>query len=159
MESGGFFGEGFVIGILSQAESVEAAAASIGDSAKNGLNDAINSINRAISSDFNAPPVIRPVLDLTEIQNGAGNISSLLTAMNPIDPFGNLSAIGSAVEARRQRASLEDVVSALGSVERSTSNIRGGDTYNVNGITYDDGSNITDAIRTLTRAVITDRRR
>ena len=159
MESGRFFGEGFVIGILSQADRVEASAASIGNRARRGLDDAVAAINTALSSDFDAQPVIRPVLDLSEIQNGAGNISSLLTAMNPIDPFGSFSAIGSAVEARRRQASLEDVVSALGSVERSTSNIRGGDTYNVNGVTYDDGSNITEAIRTLTHAVITDRRR
>lgn len=159
MESGGFFGEGFALGILSQAKYVRESAESVGESAVTGLNTAIASIKDAMASDIDAQPVIRPVLDLSEIQSGAGDISTLLTSMSPIDPFGNFSAIGSVVEARRRQASLEDVVSALGSVERSTSNIRGGDTYNVNGITYDDGSNITEAIKTLTHAVITDRRR
>jgi len=159
IESGNFFGEGFAIGIANQVANVESASESIGEAAKRGLNTAISGINAALTGDIDAAPVIRPVLDLSEIQNGAGNIAGLLTAMGPIDPFGNFGAIGSAVDARRQAASLEDVVSALGQVERSTSNIRGGDTYNVNGITYDDGSNITDAIRVLTHAVLTERRR
>lgn len=159
MELGGYFGEGFAIGMLSEAKYIEDSASSIGERAVAGLNAAVASINDTIANDIDAQPVIRPVLDLSDIQNGAGDISALLTAMGPIDPFGNFGAIGSAVEARRRAASLDDVVSALGAVERTTSNIQGGDTYNVNGITYDDGSNITEAIRTLTHAVITDRRR
>ena len=33
-----------------------------------------------------------------------------------------------------------------------------GDTYQINGITYDDGSNISDAVKTIVRAVTTGRR-
>ena len=159
MRLGNYFGEGFEIGILDQVDAVSRASAQVGEAAKDGLGDAIRSISSLVSSDIDVQPVIRPVLDLSEVQNGASNIASLLTAFGPIDAYGSLAAIDSAVEQRRRAASLEDVVNALGSVEQRAANIKGGDTYNVNGVTYDDGSNITEAIKTLTHAVIKDRRR
>ncbi len=156
---GGFFGEGFGIGITQTVGDVSEAASDLGYSAIQGLKGAVRTINDIISSDIDSDPVVRPVLDLSEIQNGAGNITSMLSAVNIGDPFGSFGVISNSVEARRSATSLDDVVSALGSVEQSTSNIRGGDTYNVNGVTYDDGSNIADAIRILTHAVVTERRR
>ena len=158
MRLGNYFGEGFEIGILDQVDAVSRASKAVGEAAKDGLGDAIKGINALVSSDLDTQPVIRPVLDLSEVQSGASNIASLLTAFGPIDAYGNLSAIDNAVEQRRQRASLEDVVNALGSVSENTSNIRGGDTYNVNGITYDDGSNIADAVKSIVRAARVGRR-
>jgi hypothetical protein len=131
----------------------------MGESARNGLNDAIRGINAILTSNIDAQPVIRPVLDLSDVQSGAATIDSIFTTAPSIGLSGNISAIDEVVAQRNQRASLDDVVTALGLVERSTSNMRGGDTYNVNGITYDDGSNISDAIRILAHEVLMDRRR
>ena len=158
LKLGSYFGEGFELGILNRVESVASAAGELGESAMEGLNGAIRSINSVISSKIDDGPVIRPVLDLTEIQNGATSITSMLSAINMPDPFGNFMPIRNSVEAQRQQASLDDVVSALGLVEETTSNIRGGDTYNVNGVTYDDGSNIADAVKTLINATVVQRR-
>ena len=157
-ELGGFFGEGFELGILDTVKDVSVAASSIGDSATGGLNRAVKDLNSMLTSELNDAPVIRPVLDLSEIQNGAGNITSMLSAVNVGDPFGRFDAINGSVELRRNRTSLDDVVTALGSVEQSTSNIRGGDTYNINGITYDDGTNVSEAVGLLIHAAMVERR-
>ena len=37
-------------------------------------------------------------------------------------------------------------------------NSSGGNTYQINGITYDDGSNVRDAVETLIRASLIERR-
>ena len=50
---------------------------------------------------------------------------------------------------------MDEVVSAINQLG---SNLPNGDTYNINGITYDDGSNISDAVSTLIRAAIVERR-
>ena len=53
---------------------------------------------------------------------------------------------------RNQNASNDDVVSAIKDLKKTIGN-GSGDTYNINGVTYDDGSNVSNAVRTLVRAV------
>ena len=50
-----------------------------------------------------------------------------------------------------------DIVSALKDLQNSVAN-SGGNTYTINGITYDDGSNVANAIGTLVRAAKIERR-
>ena len=63
------------------------------------------------------------------------------------------------MSSRNQNGANNDIISAIDSLRKDLSNV-GGTTnnYNVNGVTYDDGSNITDAVRTLVRAVTMERR-
>ena len=58
---------------------------------------------------------------------------------------------------RRQNGVNNEVVSAIKDL-KDAMNQSSGDTYQINGITYDDGSNVSDAIRTLVRAVKVERR-
>ena len=51
----------------------------------------------------------------------------------------------------------DDVVYAINKLRKDLGNV-GNTTYSINGITYDDGSNISDAIQTLVRAAIVERR-
>jgi CheY-specific phosphatase CheX len=52
----------------------------------------------------------------------------------------------------------DDIISAIKDLGNSLSG-KTGDTYQINGITYDDGTNISEAIGTLVRAVRVERRR
>ena len=58
----------------------------------------------------------------------------------------------------RQNIGASDIISAIKSLSSSIANGQGGVVYNVNGVTYDDGSNIADAISTLVRAAKIERR-
>ncbi len=69
MEIGGFFSEGFAIGIDDNAGLSEKASANMAENAKNGLKDAISKIP-SLMENIDEQPTIRPVLDLSNIQNG-----------------------------------------------------------------------------------------
>jgi hypothetical protein len=57
----------------------------------------------------------------------------------------------------RQNGVNNDVVAAIKDLGSKLGRASG-DTYQVNGVTYDDGSNITDAVRTIVRAAQMERR-
>lgn len=101
-------------------------------------------------------PVITPVIDLTDIQTGAARITSMFN--NPsVTPMTNIRAI-SGMMGNRQNGNNEDVVNAINGLKKSIGNA--GNTYNnISGITYDNGSAVSEAIETLVRAAKIERRR
>lgn len=152
---GTYFDQGFINGIKSLQSKVFNSSYSIGERAKAGLSKAISRISDAINSDIDAQPTIRPVLDLTDLENGSKSINSMFN--NPsIALATNLGAISSGMN-NRQNGN-EDVVAAINKLGKTLSGVKG-DTYNVNGVTYDDGSAISDAVGELVRAARVERRR
>ena len=129
----------------------------MGDYARIGLTNAMSRIQRVIDNDIDSQPTIRPVLDLSNVTNGANAISGMLS-MNPsIGAVSNIRAISTSMNRRIQNGTNNDVVSAikdLGSRMGNTS----GDTYQINGITYSSDSDVADAIKTLVRAARVERR-
>ena len=73
-----------------------------------------------------------------------------------IGVMSNIGAISSMMN-RNQNRGNDDVVSAIDALSKRLGNTSG-DTYNINGVTYDDGSNITDAVKTIVRAARIERR-
>ena len=151
---GGFTGEGFINALTDSAKRVYNAGSAMGDSATKGMNSAISKISDIINSDIDSQPVIRPVLDLSDVETGAGSIGGMFNNMRV---RANLNAISQGVNSRLQNGVNDDVISAINNLRNDLSNL-GGNTYNVNGITYDDGSNITNAVKELIRAAKVERR-
>ena len=146
--------KGFAQGITMFSSSIKDSVGNMSDTAISGIQGIMTSILDAINMDVDSQPTIRPVLDLTDIQSGAGTINGIL---NNVGIGANLGAISYGMNTRSQNGTNNDVVSAINKLSKNLGNI-GGDTYNVNGITYDDGSNITEAVRTLVRAAKIERR-
>lgn len=127
-------------------------------------NDAIDSaskvlsnINAVLTDDVNTQPMIRPVVDLSNVESSSDAISSML-AMDPtVSAFSNVSSI-SAMMNRNQNGANDDVVSAIKDLGKTIGRMSG-DTYQINGITYDSGSEVSEAIQTLIRASIIEGRR
>ena len=94
---------------------------------------------------------------MSDIESGAGAINNMLGFSTPIGVMTNLGSINSMMDRYNQNGPNNDVISAIKDLGRKIGNI-GGDTYNVNGITYDDGSNVSDAVKTLVRAARIERR-
>jgi hypothetical protein len=124
--------------------------------ARNGLARAAHAINRLISDDLDTAPQIRPVLDLSEIQNGALSISGMLNTAPGVAISGNLSAINTAIDSQR-RVSTSDLLDALNALGSTLSDAPR-NTYVIDGVTYDDGSNISSAIETIVREARIERR-
>ena len=153
---GGYTGEGFLIGLESYADPVYKESHSMGAKAVEGMRSAVAGIGEVINSDMDFNPTISPVLDLDNVRSGAATLNNLFTDPG-LEMSGVLSATGRLFDARIQNGSFDDVVKAvdrvrgkLGDLERPS--------YTVNGVTYDDGSNVASAVDSLTRAIRIERR-
>ena len=148
--------EGFAMGIDKLGYMVKDSSVSMARTAIDGTKNAISSIANAINNDIDSQPTIRPVLDLTDVRNGASTIGSMLNGELLSVDTSSVGAISSMMNGR-QNGSNDDVISAIKDLGKTIGN-GSGNTYTINGITYDDGSAVSDAIQTLVRATRIERR-
>jgi tape measure domain-containing protein len=76
MKIGEWMGEGFIIGLNAMSEAVATASSDLSEEALQGFRD-ISQVLGGLE-DFDATPVIAPVMDLSNIQNGVSEMGSLL---------------------------------------------------------------------------------
>ena len=147
---GGYVAEGFAIGISDLSYKSTDAADGMATSAMNTTRTAMSKVLDAINTDMDAQPTIRPVVDLSDVQTGVNAINGLFNTTKFVGVQANLNAIGHSMNAMRQNGKNDDVISAINKLNDKLDGV--GNTYNtINGVTYDDGSNVTDAIETLVR--------
>ena len=148
--------EGLAMGIDKLGYVVGNSVISMTDSAIGGTKDAISRIASIVTSDIDAQPTIRPVLDLSDIKSGANAIRNMLNGRTMSVATRNVGTINSTMR-YNQNGTNSDVISAIEDLGRRLGNGYG-NTYNINGITYDDGSEVSNAIKTLIRAAKIERR-
>ena len=142
--------EGFAMGIDMLAGEVTGAVSGMAFSAINTTRNAMSTVLDAMNTDMDTQPTIRPVVDLSDVKTGADAINGMLNGAQRIGVQSNLGAIGSTMNALRQNGNNDDIIYAINKLRDKLDGI--GNTYNtVNGLTYDDGSNVTDAVETLVR--------
>lgn len=78
MKTGRYTGEGFAIGLSQLVPYVENQAARLGGGALDGLRESMKHVGDILDSDMDVTPTIRPVLDLSEVQNGVSAIGGML---------------------------------------------------------------------------------
>lgn len=147
---GGYAGQGFINALADYESEARAAGSSIAKSATVGLSGAISKVKDLIEGGIDTQPTIRPVLDLSEVNAGAGAIDGLFGMQPSLGVMSNIGAISTMMN-RNQNGTAYDVVSAIKDL-KSTISKSSGNTYTINGITYDDGSSVANAIETLVRA-------
>lgn len=76
---GGFFGMGFVNSLIDYTDKSYDAGASVAKSAKEGLRNAVSKISDFIENGIDSQPTIRPLLDLSDVTEGVGRLSALLS--------------------------------------------------------------------------------
>ena len=153
---GRYSDEGIIVGLKAYAGKVAAAAGNVGSHALETMRKSISGIGNLMGSDFDGQPTIRPVLDLSAVTAGANSINRMFDMSPSVGVMSTIGAISSSMNGRQNGVN-GDVVAAikdLGSKLGRTS----GDTYQINGVTYDDGSNIIDAIETIVREARIERR-
>ena len=155
---GDYAGAGFVNALLDYASKAYAASYDMASEAKNGLSKAISRISDIIDSDIDTQPTIRPVVDLSNVASGVNAINGMM-ALNPsVGVMASVSSINASMNRRIQNGQNEDILNAIAGLNKTISNMSG-DTYNVNGVTYADGSNISEAVKAIIQAAKIDRRR
>jgi tape measure domain-containing protein len=153
---GQYFGMGFANGIDKKSHLSVQAAKTMAASAIDSTKQTISRLGQILAMDVDAQPTIRPVMDLSDINSGVATMNGML-AMNPsVGVMTNIGAINASMR-NRQNGNANDVISAINTLGKTLGNTRG-DTYIIDGITYDDGSGINDAVQTLIRAARIERR-
>ena len=154
---GGYVPEGFAQGIDRLSGLV---TRSTEEMAKDSVNSALSSVSYiadVINSDIDAQPTIRPVLDLTNVKAGANTIGGMLSGRTLSINTNRIGSISASMSSRQNGNGSSEIVSAIRALSDDIANAPR-DVYNVNGVTYDDGSNIATAVNDLIRAARIERR-
>ena len=155
MKTGMSVPEGFAKGIEKFGNLVGDSTTRMTDKAVNVARSAISHITSILSTDM--IPTISPVIDLSNVEAGASAINGMLNVGSSIGVQANVGAISTMMSARGQNGLNGDVVGAIDRLRKDLGRV--GNTYNsINGITYDDGSNVSEAVRVLVRAAKVERR-
>jgi tape measure domain-containing protein len=147
--------EGLVKGIHDNGDDSLTAINDVANTTSKGFSLAISKITDMLNSDLDMSPTIRPVLDLSNIKSGAGTIGGILNGSS-VGMLANVGAISASINGQNGESS--ELISAINKLRKDLGNI-GNTTNIINGVTYDDGSNINNAVASIVRAAKMERRR
>lgn len=154
---GTYAGEGFTNAFTDYESTSSKAGAGLAKSALLGFRDAISTAKDMVENGIDSQPTIRPVLDLSDITANASKITSLFDMSPSVGVLANVGAISNGMNSGQNGKTNEDVISAINGL-KDTLGTKAGDTYTIGSITYDDGSEVSNAIKTLVRAARVERR-
>ena len=155
--AGKWLGEGLIVGMEKMTNLVYKSGSELGSTATDTISNAIRNLSTAVDTDIDTQPTIRPVLDLTDISSGMNTLNGMLNTNSSVGVLANVNGINMMMNNRSQNGGNTDVISAIDRL-RSDFNNTDRTTYNINGITYDDGSNLRDAVETIIRYANIERR-
>ena len=153
---GDFFGIGFINAIGDSAKSAYKAGSNMAASARDGLSNAISKVTDYLNGDMDSQPTIRPVLDLSNVETGISTMNGMF-ALNPVGVMANVGTIHGMMNRRSQNGVNDDVVSAIDKLRKDVGSMER-NSYNINGISYERGSEVAEAIETIVRAATKERR-
>ena len=119
---GDFAGLGFVNALLDNVARARSAGAKMASSATTGLTAALTKMNELVAGSVDINPTIRPVLDLSQVQNGVGQLDGMFTgrtmdlAAANVTGFGNRAiTLNANIErlSKLNESSNREVVSAI----------------------------------------------
>ena len=146
--------QGFAQGFIKFASIVTDAAGGIAKATLSTVKDAMYRAYALAGEDGFVSPTITPVLDLSEIQNGTKAIPGMFTGYSL-----SLANTNNALnDERNARAQANNVSTLLGGLKNVLANQKPSNNYTINGITYDDGSNIANAMQAIANAAIIEGR-
>lgn len=154
---GNFFDLGFANGIWDKGTEVTRSTAHVGRLALESIQHTVNLISQVANDEIDITPTVRPVVDLSDIKRNGNRISDYLNLSPTVTIEDSLGKISQISDARRNDTTNSDLLYALREL-KDTVNTTPSNTYNINGITYDDGSNVAAAVGSLIRAARIERR-
>ena len=149
--------EGFAQGIDRMSKCVEDSSIGMAKTAFYGTENTLSKLAGIINNDIDAQPTIRPVVDLSDVKNSVSSISDMFNSDSMIGVTADINAIRSSMNNNSQNGINDDIVYAINKL-RGDLNKFDRPSYTINGVTYDDGSNITSAVESLVRAAKIERR-
>lgn len=152
IKAGKWIGEGLVIGMKSMASKVYNSGYKLGDVTTQSISSSIAKVSDMVNLGIDSNPTIRPVVDLSNVKAGVDSIGNMMGINPSIGVLSTVGSINSAMNQRSQNGTNDDVVSAINKLRNDLGSMSG-NIYNINGVTYDDGTNVSNAVEALVRAV------
>ena len=149
---GSYIPMGMAKGIDSLSGLVEDSSIAMSKNALSSTAGVLSKLGSMVETDIDTQPTIRPILDLSDVESKTGLINTMFGAST-------VGSISATFNRNGQNGKDAELVSALTDLRKdlgkfgNTSN-----NYNINGITYDNGSEISSAVETLVRAARIERR-
>lgn len=156
-EIGDYAGQGFVNALDIYEKKSYKAGTGIAEYAQKGLSDAVKKIGELFDGSVDMQPSIRPVVDLSNVRASAGTIHKLFNQRLVSEAYINANAIALSMNQKNQNGTMSDVVAAINKLRKDLGNA-GSTQYTINGLTYDDGSSVSEAVKSLIRASRIERR-
>lgn len=78
MKLGEYTAQGFAIGIKSLSDTVYNESSDVGNRALDGIRNSLEEVSKYLDGDLDLDPTIRPVMDLSEIQNGVSQMNRIV---------------------------------------------------------------------------------
>ena len=154
MEIGKYTAQGMAVGLDKYAYLAEDSASGLAENVVNNVKNPLSNIAKLVDGDIDVNPTITPVMDLTNVEQGARRLSDMIGSQD-VRINARTGMLAGSVGKIQNGKDNSDVISAIKDLKEGLSN---NTSYNINGITYDDGSNITNAVETLVRAARIERR-
>ena len=99
--AGSFLGEGYIIGIKAWMLKARYTGRDLASETLNATNEVISRVAEYISDGVDTQPTIRPVLDLTNVANGFGQLNAMLSQRHAV-------SIGARMNEYRDTSAVED---------------------------------------------------
>ena len=156
---GRWFAQGYANGIKADSNLAAQASSSMVDTAIGTVQGSIATLGSMLSMDLeNIQPQISPVVDMSNVTRSAGMINDMLSFDDSLSVMTDLRAISGTMNRSHQNGGNSDIIGELRKLRSVMENIPAGNTTNINGVTYDDGSAVGDAVGTLIRAIVMEGR-
>ena len=153
---GRYTAEGMSIGLDKYAFMAEESASDLATGILENVRNPLRNVADILNGEIDVNPKITPVLDLSNVTEGNKLLTNMI-ADHDMQINARSGSIAGSVGKIQNRYDNSDVISALNGLKESLNN-NSGPSYTINGITYDDGSNVSAAVQTLVRAARIERR-
>lgn len=140
--------DGIIAGITGKMSSLQDSASSVIDTLENSLSGAKETASSLMNFDM-GDLKLTPVVDMSNVEDATGQINDLFSNQS-MSFNSDISGIQSSMQQIQNQDPNADLMSAINGLKDNINNNY--TSYNVNGITYDDGSNIASAVQDLINA-------
>lgn len=151
---GDFFGIAFVNAIADNVKNAYDASVGLANAAESGLKGAFDRVSRIINGEVEISPTVTPVIDLTNVRAGANTINGMLGLRPSMEVLTNVGAVSSMMNRRSQNGGADEIVSAIGKLEKALGNV-GNTTNYISGLNYTDtDGQFNEALGIIVRALL-----
>lgn len=112
-EIGKYSGQGLINGLVSMSSKVSNSATDIGKGAVNAMSKAILGISDIVNTNIDSNPTIRPVMDLSDIQNGSKQLYSMMNGINGYAIAGSVNLANNTARSMQNSSQPSDPLGGL----------------------------------------------